>query len=100
MVWRGNNAVVANVYLDKDNQTGISETESVKLIIYSQENGFKIHSEESIGKIEVYSLSGLKMYETEASDCSIFISMPPGSYIVKVSGASNGMITRKVMVLN
>lgn len=98
MVWRGNNAIVANVYLDKTTMTSIVNTEEEGLVVFSDKSGFGIKATTPIGKVEVYSSEGLKMKELQSADCSEFVFVTPGFYIIRITRGNGEAIVKKILV--
>lgn len=98
MVWRGNNAIVANVYLDKSNITSVVNIEEENLSVFSDKFGFRINAATPIGKVEVYSSEGLKVEELLSADYSEFVSVIPGFYIVRITRGNGEIIVKKILV--
>ena len=93
MVWRGNNAIVANVYLDKSNITSVVNVEEENLSVFSDKFGFRINAATPIGKVEVYSSEGLKVEELLST-----VSVTPGFYIVRITRDNGEIIVKKILV--
>jgi hypothetical protein len=98
MVWRGNSANVANVYLDKSDVVSVMDIEEEKLIVVGGKLGFRINSATPISNVEVYSPEGLKVKELRLSDCSAFVSVAPGFYIVRITRGNGGAVVKKILV--
>ena len=98
MVWRGNSANVANVYLDKSDVVSVMDIEEEKLIVVGGKLGFRINSATPISNVEVYSPEGLKVKELRLSDCSAFVSVAPGFYIVRITRGNGGAAVKKILV--
>ena len=98
MVWRGNSANVANVYLDKSDVVSVMDIEEEKLIVVGGKLGFRINSATPIRNVEVYSPEGLKVKELRLSDCSAFVSVAPGFYIVRITRGNGGAVVKKILV--
>lgn len=98
MVWRGNNAIVANVYLDKGDHSSVLNSPEDEVSIYTLKSGFRVQSVHPIGKIEVYSSAGLKVNELISSDNFEFVALTSGFYIVKVTDSKSKTIIRKILI--
>lgn len=99
MVWRGNNAAVANVYLDKNSLTSVEKKLKEKeVVITGEESGIRINAASPIGKVEIYTLTGIKVKEQIISDHFQFISLAPNFYMVRVTMISGETIVRKAIV--
>lgn len=98
MVWRANTAAVANVYVDKKTSSSILESKEDGLFILSHKAGFTIQSTTPIGKIELYSLAGLKVNEVVTAEYSQLVEAAPGFYILRII-RNNDEISKKILVL-
>lgn len=97
MVWRANTATVANVYVDKKTPNSICENKEDGLFILNHKGGFTIQSTVPIGKIELYSLCGLKVNEMVTAEHSQLVEVVPGFYILRII-RNNDEISKKILV--
>ena len=98
MVWRKNNATVANVYLDSNNPASVEKVYEEDVHAYGVKGGIKIESSNTIGEIWVSSLTGLRMKEFVSLGTSEYIALPSGFYLLRIIPDNGKTIVCKVLV--
>lgn len=100
MLWRNQNAVVKAVYLDKINgePSSVNALEGDCVNIIPLDEGFRIISKFPIGNIELYSLSGMKIFELNSDNCVEEISVMPGIYVLKIVNSDKKVVIRKLLI--
>ena len=82
----------------KGDVVSVMDIEEEKLIVVGGKLGFRINSATPISNVEVYSPEGLKVKELRLSDCSAFVSVAPGFYIVRITRGNGGAVVKKILV--